>query len=111
MVDERKPLPPDLVEAFEQALAEYYGWQPGDPEPTVSYHQRPVEISTVCRFVRNFSGLMSASLTQLLAKERHAGVEAFNLAATDTYENGARCLLALIDYRRDEYRRMEERRK
>jgi|ERR1700735_3729762 hypothetical protein len=109
MVDERKPLPPDLVEAFEQAWAEYHGWRPGDPEPAVSFHQRPVEISMVCRFVRNFSGSMPAGLVQLLAREQHAGVEAFNLEATDTYENGAWCLLALIDYRRDEYRRLEER--
>jgi hypothetical protein len=109
MVDERAVLPPDLVDGFEQALANYHDWRPGEPEPTVSFNQHAVAISMVCQLVMNFRGSMPAGLVQLLAKERHAGVDAFNLKANDTYENGARCLLLLINYRANEYRHLKER--
>lgn len=52
---------------------------------------------------------MPAGLVQLLTKERHAGVDAFNLKAIDTCENGARCLLTLITYRANEYQHLKER--
>ncbi|MGB6540070.1 MAG: hypothetical protein WBF03_04240 [Xanthobacteraceae bacterium] len=54
MVDERALLPPDLVDGFEQPLANYHDWRLGEPEPMVSFNQHAVAISMVCQLVMTF---------------------------------------------------------
>jgi hypothetical protein len=103
MSDERQPIPQALAQAFHDALANYHDWRPGEPEPTVSFEQRAYSISFLCGLVTKYSGSMPAALASLLAKEIHLEIEHFDLKADSSYEIGARCLLALIKHRREEY--------
>jgi hypothetical protein len=61
------PLPLYLREAFQQAVADYWGWQRGTAEPEVSLQQRrPCSISTVCSMVMIFDEAMPADIYQAL---------------------------------------------
>jgi hypothetical protein len=105
MPDERQPIPLDVAAAFEDAMANYYGWRPGEAEPTVNLNGNEVTISGACHAAMSYGGSMPVVLASLLAEKIHAGSKRFDFKADDTYENGARCLLALINYRKEEYRR------
>lgn len=110
-MDERPYIPADVAEAFEQALADYNAWQPGGDEPEVSLNGRSVKISILCGEVMNYSGAMPPLLVELLLRETHAGIEPTDFNPDDSCANGARHLLKLIDFRREDFRRMAERHK
>ncbi len=61
------PVPQYWREAFRQAVADYWGWQRGAPEPGVSLQQRlPSSISTVCSMVMNFDDAMPEDIYRAL---------------------------------------------
>jgi hypothetical protein len=66
---EPQPIPPDLAQAFHDALAQLRGWQ-GGPEPEVSYQLRPRTISAVFDDVINFNDPVPDNVQAVLLQMR-----------------------------------------
>jgi hypothetical protein len=67
MVDETpNPIPRELRDAFNAAIAAYLIWCRGDPEPEVGLDQKPYPISAICGLVTKFSDSMPEELWHVL---------------------------------------------
>jgi hypothetical protein len=103
--------PPNLRNAFHDALAQYHDWRPGEHEPEVSLDRRAVKISDICNLVMIHDDPMPPRLAYLLGKETHADIDPPDWKEKSSYGIGARHLLKLINYRKDKDRRLEESRR
>jgi len=106
-----EPMPPNLRNAFHDALAQYHDWRPGEDEPEVSLDRRAVKISDICNLVMIHDDPMPPRLVYLLGKETHADIDPPDWKEKSSYGIGARHLLKLINYRKDKDRRLEESRR
>jgi hypothetical protein len=57
---EHQPISPDLRAAFDDALADYHAWRPGEGESSISLDGTSYTISSVCDFVKNYEDLLIA---------------------------------------------------
>jgi hypothetical protein len=106
MAEPSDAIPPELRETFHTAVAEYHSWRPGEDEPEVSLDRRSVKISDICNRVMDYNDPMPPGLVFLLNKEIYIDPTDWN--RDNSYGNGGRHLLKLIDYRNGEHRRLEE---
>jgi hypothetical protein len=103
------PIPADLLQAFEQALAAFVAWHNGD-EPVVNIHGKPAPISAVVKLCEIYPDTMPTKLYWRLVQQANRFAdrkpEARALIGDSSFETGARCLLQWIDQlrsRRDDF--------
>ena len=110
------PIPADIREAFERAVAAFYDWDCGGDEPLIFYQGRtwdPFSVEMVCRLVMPFSDTTPENVYTIvfeMAEHFRGGQEALGGHACDgptdhSYGSVARCLLGLYHARKAYYRR------
>ena len=92
------PITPELVEAFDNAVAAFNNWSPYLPESEVSLNRRPYSMSTICIFVGKFADQMSDNIVGALLSYMHFQHRELKemLGKDQSYATGARCLSSLI---------------
>jgi hypothetical protein len=97
------------VRLFCEALSKFSDWW-GEPEPEVSFECKSYSISTICGFAMEFGDPLPESVYVELLSQMDAHYQNLkeDLSKDRSYKMGARCLLRLIDDRKEEYRRRDE---
>ena len=111
--EQSDPIPPNLADAFHQAVWLYEDWSPALPELEVSIDRKPFSMSAVCGLVDSFSDPLPEQIADRLLSYMHIQHPQLKerLGAERTYSAAARCLRGLIEDRKAEYRRLEELRR
>lgn len=68
-------VPNDLRHAFWGAIGAFSNWRPGQPEPEVSYQQRPTSISIICSLIEQYEEQMPGDLWRLLISQTRRSAE------------------------------------
>jgi hypothetical protein len=93
------PIPPDLSEAFDQAVKQLIAWDGGGDEPSVNIGVRPTLISAIAGLAEMHKDTMPASLFWRMVgyanrPDRMSG--ASELSNDSSYATGAWCLLQWV---------------
>jgi hypothetical protein len=65
---EKTPIPPDLADAFHDAVVLLSKWRFGRPEPLVSFKMLPWPISVICELVTSFDESVPENIQHLLLR-------------------------------------------
>ena len=102
------PIPRDLAGAFDNAVGLYENWKwgPGQPELEVFCDAQRFSMSAVCGFVDKFTDPLPGYLVDRLLGYMDLTHDDFRrtLVNDPSYRTGSRCLLQLIERRRQEAR-------
>lgn len=95
----------ELRIAFHNAMARFKDWTTDVAEPRVRLRGRLCPISEICEEVGHLFDPLPKGILLILYKETRAGDDILVLKMDETYRGAGRCLLQLIEKRKDEIQR------
>jgi len=92
------PIPEELRQAFNEAVAQYSYWNRGGPEPEIVFHRALWKISAVCSLVTKFDDPMADNIYRYLCGQTDSLSKL--LQEDRSFRSGARFLAGLIQERK-----------